>query len=532
MGSSLSDRTIVLIAIVVALLIVTFGGAMLITGAQGSSSANSAVIYGGFGNETYTVGLPRALPPAQINLSTDHVLLADGLDNITVTAVVTDAVGNPVSDGTEVVFTAGQTPWDAVYNGPLSTIPSHQGLMSIVARTEGGKAQVYYGWFNPGYAGNKSTISASLANSPAINSSLAVYAYKGLIWTGSVYDPYGEPYDNITVRLHLMGTDADGHDREISNLTAATPSEPEHPGFYVFDNITLPGNVHYGYAEALVDIGDGVIYYSRSDNVSLRATEGALPVSADIVLHVPMSGCINLMAYPEDTVFDHPFVDITEPVKYFDKYSTWGYTADSYGKPWSNATVTFHVLVNDSTGPERELYNLTTATSSDPQYPGAYAFIVPLNPKMTSAYVTAETQLQEGVILRGQSFKDEHPQVNCRHADGSITLNAPMPDSLRLSADRKTIGTGGQASVLAAQLMLNGRPYWRPGFNVSFSTDDDRIGSISGSHYNNTDNQGRAQIVIQSGNTSGYLPVYASAMYGKNTYLNRTCLLHVVGSQN
>lgn len=225
----------------------------------------------------------------------------------------------------------------------------------------------------------------------------------------------------------------------------------------------------------------------------------------------------------------YDIVDITANSSTDEKYYFFGSVQDSYGKPWGNATVTLHVLVADKTGWEYELYSLTTVTPPDQPYPGSYGFTVPLYTNMTGAYATAEATIQEGVTVKGESSRDDSPHVRCRHMEGFIVLHAPMPDSISLMCDPYLIDAEDEVSIITAQLMLNGSPYWRTGVSVNFSTENDSIGYIRES-YNNTDGLGQTIVTLRPGNTSGRVGVSASVRWGQATYLNNTCLAYVSGA--
>ncbi|WP_148266563.1 hypothetical protein [Methanocella arvoryzae] len=368
------------------------------------------------------------VPLAGINLSIDNILIANGFDNIPITARVTDARGRPAPDGTEVIFTVGGDEWDAFKNGSLSPNPAYVGRRSVTNKTSGGLTTAYFGWVNSSSAGDNMTIIASCEMEPGVNKSILVTPYKAFAVCGIVEDSNGRPLVEKPVTLHLMDGNASGESREVYNVTTMSRSDPGMEGWYIFDNLPLSPEVTYSYLDARADVGDGVTYYGRSGNLSLKY-EGAYKVAQTrIVLQIPDKGPFMI---PENSHPDPDYTSITldittnnssEPKYYFS-----GGVQDLNGRPYGNATVTLHVLVTDSPGLERELYTLTLITSSDPPYPGAYAFIVPRYPNMTGAYATAEATTHEGIRVYGTSDKDDHPHVKCRHMHGFIMLHGEMP---------------------------------------------------------------------------------------------------------
>jgi len=255
-------------------------------------------------NSTAAANVVISPRPAKIVLTaTRNNVVADDADHVTVSAYVTDALGNAVPDNTPINFWINETPWDHSKNGSLSSNDQWQGVQEIDGvRTSGGWANVTFGWVNETWAGNNSTIEAYFAEDRNINASIDIYFNPTLAaWFGSVCDTYGAPLRGGTVILHLMGYNYSAGGAiigsyEVYNMTVSTAVELPYPGAFVFDNIELNSSVKYGYATAEYDVGDGVIYRGASDNYTLNKSRTS---SGFIVLHVPMPDAIKLTPDPD-----------------------------------------------------------------------------------------------------------------------------------------------------------------------------------------------------------------------------------------
>ncbi|WP_424359352.1 PGF-CTERM sorting domain-containing protein [Methanocella sp. MCL-LM] len=237
--------------------------------------------------------------PAKIVVTAErNNIAADDADKVKIYAYATDALGDPVADGTLIDFKVNQTPWVANQNGSLSRGGNYEGVQTLTnVPTKGGWANVTFGWVNELYAGNNSSIMAYYGADPLINGSTSIYFNPTLAsWFGSVQDSFGKPYGGTVVTLHLMGNLQDGTAVEYYNMTTTAYVDLPYPGSYVFDNIELNSSITYGYATAQADIGDGVIYYGTSQNYSLNKSRTS---SGFIVLHVPMPDAIEVTADPD-----------------------------------------------------------------------------------------------------------------------------------------------------------------------------------------------------------------------------------------
>lgn len=291
MDRPVSGQAILLLAFILAIAAIAVGGVKLLQPPQASVTVDASE-----SSPAGTVNVSQASLPAHLFLTANGSLVADGNDNLTLAVKATDANGLPVPDGTQISLSVRQWAWYLGERGTLSTNASYQGLQALTLPTNNGEAVANFGWINESYPGTKATILASIVADPDVNGSEVVYAYRGIMWAGKVMNSYGDPLDNTTVTLHLIGTDAAGNDREIYDQTIVNPSEPEHPGSYIFDNLTMPGGVTYGYASACVEIGGGVVYYGRTQNASLTDPGAQKCVGEDIVLHVPIPGAMPIDA--------------------------------------------------------------------------------------------------------------------------------------------------------------------------------------------------------------------------------------------
>ncbi len=104
------------------------------------------------------------------------------------------------------------------------------------------------------------------------------------------------------------------------------------------------------------------------------------------------------------------------------------------------------------------------------------------------------------------------------------------PDALSLTANPQWILRGGDMSMITAQLMLNGQPYARPNYPITFSVDNGEIGYLPAVKANVTDEHGQATIILTSANMAGTVNVTAQATdYGSTvTIVSNTVPVHVV----
>ncbi|WP_424359209.1 PGF-CTERM sorting domain-containing protein [Methanocella sp. MCL-LM] len=239
--------------------------------------------------------------PAKIVVTAErnHVE-ANGSDSVRVTANATDALGDPVPDGTLINFSIDSSSYSALANGSLSPdgfYRAGQGQYLSGIQTSGGRANVSFGWVGEDYIGNSSIIWAAYAGDSLINGSTGIYFTPALAsWFGSVQDRFGKPYGGSTVTLHMVNVSGSGEAIELYRMTTTSYTGLPYPGSYVFDNIELNSSITYAYASAEADVGDGVRYYGKSDNYSLNKSRTS---SGFIVLHVPMPDAIEVTADPD-----------------------------------------------------------------------------------------------------------------------------------------------------------------------------------------------------------------------------------------
>jgi len=264
-------------------------------------------------------------------------IAADDADHVKIKAYATDALGDPVADGSQIDFAINVTPanWTAGQNGSLSTNGDYAGLRVINrTMTKGGWANVSFGWVNESYAGNNSTIYAFYSDDLSINGSTSIYFSPTLAsWFGSVQDSYGHPYGGTVVTLHLMGIFSNGTPWEVYNMTTTAYASEPYPGSYVFDNIEINSSVAYGYASAEADVGDNVTYYGASNNYTLNKSRTS---SGFIVLHVPSPDALKLTADPETILVGGDQSIITAQLYY-------------NGKPYKRPGVTVTFFENNTT---------------------------------------------------------------------------------------------------------------------------------------------------------------------------------------
>ncbi|CAJ37271.1 PGF-CTERM sorting domain-containing protein [Methanocella arvoryzae] len=287
--------------------------------------------------------------PAKIVVTAErNNIAADAADHVKIYAYVTDALNDPVADNTLINFRINVTDseYNKSYNGSLSRdgiYSDSQGRILNDVPTKGGWANVSFGWVVEEAAGLNSTIIAEYPADPEINGSTSIYFSPTLAsWFGSVQDSFGKPYGGTVVTLHLMGYVYDSESgaiigtKEIYNMTTTAYVDLPYPGSYVFDNIELNNSIAYAYASAEADIGDGVIYYGKSDNYTLNKSRTS---SGFIVLHVPMPDAIELTPDPETILVGGDQSIITAQLYYNGKpYKRGGVTVTFFG---SNDTIAY-----------------------------------------------------------------------------------------------------------------------------------------------------------------------------------------------
>ncbi|WP_174591277.1 PGF-CTERM sorting domain-containing protein [Methanocella conradii] len=246
--------------------------------------------------------------PARIELRAEKTsVLANGADNVKVTAYVYDTLGNPVADGWKINFTVGNetnNTWKGGFNwsannGSLNS----NGTQSVTnVATHDGSASVQFGWVPRGMGGYSSTIWAYYADNPNINASIKIYfTAPTASWTGYVVDSFGTGYGGVKVTLHVMGHNATASDVEIYNMTRTTSSSQPFVGLYVFDYIVLQYGDYtadYCYATANATITDNLTIRGASNNYTMNETRTS---SGFIVLNIPPPDAIKLTA-EKDTI--------------------------------------------------------------------------------------------------------------------------------------------------------------------------------------------------------------------------------------
>jgi PGF-CTERM protein len=242
--------------------------------------------------------------PYRIELKAEkNNVLANGADNIKVTAYMYDALGNLVADGYKINFTVGNET-NNTWNGGFSWSVNDGSLNSYGnpdvkdEPTKDGSASVQFGWVPTGRGGNNSTVWAYYADNPNINASIKIYfTAPTASWTGYVVDSFGTAYGGITVKLHVMNYTSG----EIYNMTRTTSSSQPFVGLYVFDYIVLDYNgthADYCYAEASAQITDNLTITGASNNYTMNETRTS---SGFIVLEIPPPDALKVTA-EKDTI--------------------------------------------------------------------------------------------------------------------------------------------------------------------------------------------------------------------------------------
>lgn len=224
---------------------------------------------------------------------------------------------------------------------------------------------------------------------------------------------------------------------------------------------------------------------------------------------------------------DDPSINASIRVYFAPMTSSWtGYVVDSYGTGYGGIPVVLHVMGTDPGGTPYEIYNMTATTSSVQPFTGLFVFDYILSLDAAYGYVSASAPIAEDLTIYGSS--NNYSMNLSRTSIGSIVLKTPLPDELRLTADRDVILVGGDTDRLVAQLYLNGLPYRRPGMVVTFSSDNDTVAALPAGRSNVTDLDGQAWTWLRSNDTAGTIHVTANAaiMYGHN--LTDSCAVRVV----
>jgi PGF-CTERM protein len=245
-------------------------------------------------------------------------ILADGSATCKIAAYVTDAFGDPVSDGFPIlIILNNSSPF--VYavddgRGAFTAPPVYD--QYVVVATSGGWANTSFGWATENYAATNASVNASYFNDPLVNDTVVVYFMPVVSsWWGAVVDSFNNGIGDATVMIHVMGWDVGATPsgyypgmlpvelvtmpgapiHEIYNLTTKTSSSLPFVGSYTFDNIVLLNNVTHAFTTVEYAYTDNRTIYGMSYNYSLgkgRTSAGS------IVLHVPMPDGIDLTASP------------------------------------------------------------------------------------------------------------------------------------------------------------------------------------------------------------------------------------------
>lgn len=252
---------------------------------ESSSSTTSVVIF---------------TKPARIELRAEKThVIANGVNNIKLTAYMYDALDNPVGDGNQVNFTVGNVTnctWleggFPIYQAPANG--SFNGDRDFTNLTRGGtgSTNAQFGWVARGYGGNNSTIWAFI-NGTNIYATVKIYfTAPTASWTGYVVDSVGTGYGGIPVKLHIMNNST-----EMYNMTRTTSSLQPFVGLFAFDYIIIQGATH-GYVDAEAQLTDNLTIYGASDNYTMNETRTS---SGFIVLQIPPPDAIKVTA-EKDTI--------------------------------------------------------------------------------------------------------------------------------------------------------------------------------------------------------------------------------------
>ena len=259
--------------------------------------------------------------PAKITLTASRTnVVADGMDNIQITAYMYDALGNPVADGYLINFTIGNATnnsflgygdygtWNAAtglgYNASMNGSLNQPGWPNLYqsATTGGtGSTNVQFGWVGLGNGGNNSTIWAYYNGNPNVNASIMIYFESPTAsWTGYVVDSFGTGYGGIPVVLHVIGMNGT-QPFEMYNMTRTTSSSQPFVGLFAFDYIVLNvngTNASYGYVSAQAQLTSNLTIYGKSNNYSMNMSATSI---GSIVLKIPPPDAIQVTAQ-KDTI--------------------------------------------------------------------------------------------------------------------------------------------------------------------------------------------------------------------------------------
>ncbi len=251
---------------------------------------------------TSTTSVIILLKASSIDVSAErYYVVADGDDNIQVTANVYDVFGNAVGDGTTVWFTLGDLSslpsWTQPSGTPMNqnngSFSKYNSVNKAITFTKGGAATVDFGWVPDTMGGNGVAIHAYVADSLNINGSVAIrFTPMASSWTGYVVDSYGTGYGGVNVTLHIR----DASNDEIYNMTTISSTAKPFVGLYVFDNVVVTPTTAWIFADASASLTDNMTIYGRSNNYSANKSSTS---SGFIVLHVPPPDAIYVTADPQ-----------------------------------------------------------------------------------------------------------------------------------------------------------------------------------------------------------------------------------------
>ena len=125
----------------------------------GESYSNNFSVESGSNAWTAIVIMPK---PSHISLSSSgSTIIADHFDHVSVSAYVTDALNNAVTDNTPVTFWVNEPGWAGICNGSLGHGEVNDQLQSKTVGTINGYANVSFGWVDITYPGCVSHINAT-----------------------------------------------------------------------------------------------------------------------------------------------------------------------------------------------------------------------------------------------------------------------------------------------------------------------------------------------------------------------------------
>lgn len=208
----------------------------------------------------------------------------------------------------------------------------------------------------------------------------------------------------------------------------------------------------------------------------------------------------------------------------------WGSVCFDNGTPVREVLpVTIHVMGKFENGTVFEIASAKDWTAKEQPYPGSYKGFVN-NVSYNSAsfvYISTEMDIGDGVIVRGVTDNITYNRSKSTFA-GVIALHVPLPDAVTLSRAPDTILTGGNQSVITAQLYLNGRPYKKSGVTVRFSSDNDTVGYLPATTQHLSDANGQAATILTAGENPGDVNVSVQAIINMTYRLRDSDVIHVV----